>query len=261
MVPEDARVFRLEDGWSAVIDWLQELAGAEAALPREMPAMNVLSERLALAGKVDYPVEITAAAVNLIGCMYAEDFSRFGYALPRTAMESGDLRAGGFAEAAGFRADVAPSVTVASEADGDTLYIIADDEQINAHRVGADAWQCILPTAIRSLRLCSRFTRFAMIDGTGTHRAPGLCVSSIEVENVDGKFKIALDHPALLRGFQGIRLDGPRIWRWTDGDATIPVELLGNLSKPSILTIRRLADPMNEPETPGVGSYTSRLSS
>lgn len=215
MVPEDARVFRLEDGWHAVIDWLQALAGISVTLPRTMPEINVLSERLASEGKVFCPVEITDAAIGTICSLYRDDFSRFGYPLPG-------------------QATLPPACPgpVAGEAD---VHIIVDHKRINPQRISQDSWQFVVPANTGSIHLRSRTT---CSEQTDDRRILGLCVRALEVQDSDGKFQIALDHPLLAQGLYEAERDDVRIWRWTDGDAVIPVALLGDTSKSTTLTVR-----------------------
>jgi hypothetical protein len=79
MVPMDAAVFRLEDGWDAVIDWLQALCPPGQTLPRTMPERNVLEKRLAWAGLTGAPVHPGPEAIARITGLCAGDFKRFGY--------------------------------------------------------------------------------------------------------------------------------------------------------------------------------------
>lgn len=232
MVPHDARVFRLEDGWPAVIDWLQALAGDSVTLPRTIPEVNVLSARLASEGKAFSPAEITDAAIGAICSLYRDDFSRFGYPLPPHA-ETGER------PAAGRLAKVPPSVSPGPGpiADTNDVHIIIDQKRINPLGISHDAWQFVVPPNIGSIHLCSR-TRCA--GQKGNRRVLGLCLQALEAEDSNGRFQIALDHPLLGQGLHGVERDDLRMWRWTDGDAVIPVELLGDTSKPTMLTIRGL---------------------
>jgi hypothetical protein len=79
MVPPEATVFRLEDGWHPVIDWLQALAADSVVLPREMVVRNVTDRRLAFEKRDVPPVHCDPTALALIQEIYAGDFLRFGY--------------------------------------------------------------------------------------------------------------------------------------------------------------------------------------
>lgn len=79
MVPGDATVFRMEDGWDPVIDWLQALAGPGQILPRRMMTRNILDQRLAFEKRTAPPVHPGPDALALIAQTFAADFARFGY--------------------------------------------------------------------------------------------------------------------------------------------------------------------------------------
>lgn len=87
IVPEDATVFRLEDGTEDLIAWLDALQG-EAAGPRAITPANRRSDRRggvvwmgtrngARAGAP--PVRPSAEDLEVIAAIYERDFSRFGY--------------------------------------------------------------------------------------------------------------------------------------------------------------------------------------
>ena len=66
LVPEDARVFRLEDGLEAVTAWLDGLAGEEGPALAPDPVRGRLPEP-------------SAFDLDRIAELYAGDFARFGY--------------------------------------------------------------------------------------------------------------------------------------------------------------------------------------
>lgn len=70
-IPEGARVFRLEEGLTPVLDWLSDLTGeprARTDIPHAIPTGTV--------------ARIGAAERALIARTFAADYARFGYALP-----------------------------------------------------------------------------------------------------------------------------------------------------------------------------------
>lgn len=79
MIPETAVVFRLEDGWDPVIDWLQGFCPAGTVLPRRMPERNVLERRLAHEGRAADPVIVDTAVYAAVEQLHSDDFWRFGY--------------------------------------------------------------------------------------------------------------------------------------------------------------------------------------
>lgn len=81
MVPADADVFRLEAGLGALVARIDELAGSTA------PDIPIGSDE---PGSFRGPVVPSRAALKLIAEFYADDYARFGYALPDAAGASHD---------------------------------------------------------------------------------------------------------------------------------------------------------------------------
>lgn len=80
LVPEDATVFRLEDGMDPVVAWLDQLEGAER-MPRSIVADNAYHARMKKAKREPGPdVAVTAEVRSQIHDLFAADFARFGYA-------------------------------------------------------------------------------------------------------------------------------------------------------------------------------------
>lgn len=71
LVPEDAEVFRIEDGPVPIAAWLDRIAGAPG------PALEL--RPVATADQKPSPVDL-----DRIADLYAADFGRFGYAVPGT---------------------------------------------------------------------------------------------------------------------------------------------------------------------------------
>lgn len=100
LVPDDAAVFRLEDGTEGLIAWLDALQG-KAAQPREIAPANRRSDRR---GSVTWiggrngvggeapPVRPNAADLEIIASVYARDFARFGYQVD--SLETRPIRPG-----------------------------------------------------------------------------------------------------------------------------------------------------------------------
>lgn len=75
-VPENARVFRVEDGLGTLVDWLDEQAGdSEGA--REIAPANVLVKRLGKAAPKIPP--LTEAICAQVAALYPADYHRFDY--------------------------------------------------------------------------------------------------------------------------------------------------------------------------------------
>ena len=82
LIPEDATIFRLEDGTAQVVKWLDELAGnCEGA--REIEKVNTYEQRLAAKNVKAGPTpRLTMANRRKIEDFFRADFDRFDY--PRT---------------------------------------------------------------------------------------------------------------------------------------------------------------------------------
>ena len=144
-----------------------------------------------------------------------------------------------------LRAMVAPRLgrnRFSTEAD---VHFLADGEYLAPLRTGTDTWRAIVPANTQLIRLRTRATRPIMVDGAPDHRALGLCVHAIQFDNGQGLTELALDHPSLGQGFHCVECDHDRMWRWTDGDAAIPVGVLANTSAPLVMTIQGRHQALN----------------
>jgi hypothetical protein len=54
-------------------------------------------------------------------------------------------------------------------------------------------------------------------------RVLGVQVSAIQVWTARGVEDIAIDHPWLDQGWHAVERDGRRMFRWTDGQAALPL--------------------------------------
>lgn len=81
LIPQDATIFRLEDGLDAIIAHLDRLAG-KAEGPRMIAVENVRKKTAGPEASRDRPSEAT---LQKIAAYYAEDFRRFGYDPAQTA--------------------------------------------------------------------------------------------------------------------------------------------------------------------------------
>jgi len=81
LVPDNATVFRLEDGIDVVVDWLDDLAG-DSLGPRQIASVNSYRQRLDQLRREPGPeLRITAENRAQIAEIYAADFKRFGYGI------------------------------------------------------------------------------------------------------------------------------------------------------------------------------------
>lgn len=78
IVPEGAKVFRLEDGLDGVVDWLDSLTGNSSGA-RTIPVVNTRRARLAKTGTEPAALVLSENDRAVVRRIYAEDFSRFEY--------------------------------------------------------------------------------------------------------------------------------------------------------------------------------------
>jgi hypothetical protein len=71
MVPSDATIFKLEDGLSQVVSYLDEICGCDTG-PRVIERFHARDERIER-------VRATTEDVALIESLYSKDYDRFGY--------------------------------------------------------------------------------------------------------------------------------------------------------------------------------------
>ena len=82
-IPDHAKVFRLEDGLERAIDWLAEATGT--------PALDPPRHLLTTGQGPPTQALPDPATLARIGAAFAEDYRRFGYALPLGAPPTRDL--------------------------------------------------------------------------------------------------------------------------------------------------------------------------
>jgi Hint domain len=82
----------------------------------------------------------------------------------------------------------------------------------------------VLPRGAASAILVSRFGIPAdMATFSPDTRRLGVRVSWIAMQADDEETVIPIDHPALRQGWQAVERSGASLWRWTDGNAQLPV--------------------------------------
>lgn len=75
-IPQGSHIFRLEDGLEQIVPYIDALAGNSDG-PRQIPVRNVGRWR-----NEEAPPAPSAATLDLVTRLYAEDFARFGYDVP-----------------------------------------------------------------------------------------------------------------------------------------------------------------------------------
>jgi hypothetical protein len=88
----------------------------------------------------------------------------------------------------------------------------------------AGRYAFVLPGTGRAVRLVSRVARPCdRLPWVEDRRRLGVMVSRLTLRRGSEVETIALDDPRVSQGWWGIERDGATLWRWTDGDAVVPL--------------------------------------
>jgi hypothetical protein len=101
------------------------------------------------------------------------------------------------------------------------LQVLADGEGLTPVSVAENCFRFEAPAGVETLRLRSRSAiaaRLFELDRADARRL-GVLLSRLEIDGRD----IALDDPALGEGWHEVERKGERCWRWSDGDAALPI--------------------------------------
>jgi Hint domain len=104
------------------------------------------------------------------------------------------------------------------------LHLMVDGRACWPVAVTGDRHVFVLPRPAASIRLMSRMT--APCDVTPwieDRRGLGVAVGRVVFAGPAGRSDFAADHPSLVDGWWAAERDGPKSWRWTDGNAELPV--------------------------------------
>jgi hypothetical protein len=121
------------------------------------------------------------------------------------------------------------------------IHMLADGIVLRG-MVGAYEAVFLVPAGTRDLRLVSSTFR---ADGADIRRL-GLNINALRIEDMSFARDIALDDAALFAGFHDLEAEGPRRWRWTDGDAHFAPSLWEGLEGAFILRIGGMFEMMRE---------------
>lgn len=123
------------------------------------------------------------------------------------------------AEAMGF---ARPAHVTTDDAD---VHLVADGRAIRPVAVAGGRHTFVLGDAGTELRLVSR-TAIPADDAAyaGDWRSLGVAVGRIVVRGQGRVTEIPADHPGLKDGWHPPETDGATLWRWTDGNARLPVQ-------------------------------------
>ncbi len=114
-----------------------------------------------------------------------------------------------------------PRFTTTRDAD---LYVEANGRRLRPVAVAKGKHTFMLPAGASDIVLHSRTSAPADLDPlTGDWRALGVAVRSMTVRSGEEHLVIPADHPALAQGWHTPETGNGAIWRWTAGNAAIPM--------------------------------------
>lgn len=116
------------------------------------------------------------------------------------------------------------AVPVRATTDDPAPCILADDATLLPLDPTSTDWRFAIPAGVRTLRLLSRsFVPAETRPCAGDWRRLGVAVRRLAVRVGTEQREIAIDCPELSRGWHDPERLGGTVWRWTDGDAVLPV--------------------------------------
>jgi T5SS/PEP-CTERM-associated repeat protein len=127
------------------------------------------------------------------------------------------------AAALGFAADAASAVPTI---DDPALRLLADGRVLPPIATDGSRHVFALPAGTRSVRVLSRAAAAGIAAPVpiDDRRRLGIAIRRIVLRDDAAATEIALDGPALGRGWWAPERAGTRLWRWTDGDAEIALD-------------------------------------
>jgi hypothetical protein len=145
-----------------------------------------------------------------------------------------------------------------AETTGDpALCVVAGDRVLMPLSHDDGRWIFMLPACPGSVRLVSRSVVLSeqrpWIDEP---RRLGVAVERVTLRCGGAVDTIPMDHPLLQDGWWDLERDGERMWRWTCGDATLPL----NIGGPAILEVRvsgTLDYPVEDAPAPVAGRFAA----
>ena len=134
------------------------------------------------------------------------------------------------AEALGFSR---PSYATSDDPD---LRLIVDGRVIRPASRDDNHYVFALPAGISVVRLASRAGVPSFFEAhLDEWRNLGVAVRRIVVRDSNGIAELPLDHPDLTHGWYRVERDDATMWRWTNGDAVLPV---GPIDGPAMLQVQ-----------------------
>jgi hypothetical protein len=117
------------------------------------------------------------------------------------------------------------------------IHLVVDGKAIRPLAAKDNRVSFMVPADVRSVRLVSRFTcPSALTPWVDDPRDLGVAIRSVTLRDQTGESVMDADHPALRVGWHAPEL-GPdgMPWRWTEGDAVLPIKASGAYSLEIVL--------------------------
>jgi antigen 43 len=126
-----------------------------------------------------------------------------------------------------------PSLATTTEP---ALHLVADGQKISAIQTTDGSLGFVVPAGVEELRLVSRAsTPTEVTPYNGDDRLLGVAVSRIIVRTTAAYQDVPVDHPGLADGWHAVEKSGGSQWRWTNGNAIIP---LAAMQEPVVVEVQ-----------------------
>ncbi len=114
-----------------------------------------------------------------------------------------------------------PEILTTNDAD---LHLVAAGRVFRPISAHANRFVFVLPAGVSDVHLTSRAGSPADVrPWLEDHRQLGVAVSRIVVRGGTDFTDVAIDHPALRRGWHAVETEERGMWRWTNGNAVLPI--------------------------------------
>lgn len=132
------------------------------------------------------------------------------------------------------------------------LQLIVDGRPVKPLRHGENRYVFTLPAGTSSLHLVSRSgVPSELLPYPNDWRRLGVAIRRIVARDSAGVMEIPADHPALAGGWYQAERDGSTMWRWTNGDAVLPITMTDG---PGVVEIELGCTTVYPSDTPQAGA-------
>ena len=127
------------------------------------------------------------------------------------------------------------------------LCVVINGKTIKPVSVRGERYAFVLPPTRSGIHLVSRATKpNALRPWVEDHRRLGVMIARLTLKRGAEMEEIPLDHPQLTDGWWATERDQTTLWRWTNGDAVVPVAR-GSAALLEVTLGETLAYPVDRP--------------